>query len=399
MHLAIVSPYPPHITGIGQYGYHVSQLLAQSGLFSRITVLTGGYASAPRPALTDPVQVEYTWQPGEFDVGRKITRQLDRIQPDLAWFNLGVSIFGRSPLANLSGFLSLVQLRCLKRIPTIVTLHELPELADLRALDAPGGPLAVAGARLLTRIALQTDVACLTMRRYVDWLAAHPTGPQCMHIPIGAYHRPEMLPESRARELLFFTTLAPYKGLETLLEAFATLRRRYPDLGLTIAGAQHVRFPHYARELREKFGQLAGVRWLGQVTEQRVRELFCDAQIVVLPYNASTGSSSVLYQAATWGRPIVASDLPETRAAARESDIQLTYFERGNATSLAEALHEQLGSTAARRRQAQHNFSTMQRHPPEETCQAYLQAFNLALEARRSPKRIDIPTRFTPEPV
>src|SRR3972149_5411351 len=41
MHLAIVSPYPPNITGIGQYGYYVSRLLAQSGVFHRITVLTG----------------------------------------------------------------------------------------------------------------------------------------------------------------------------------------------------------------------------------------------------------------------------------------------------------------------------------------------------------------------
>ena len=31
MHLAIVSPFPPNITGIGQYGYRVSGALARSG--------------------------------------------------------------------------------------------------------------------------------------------------------------------------------------------------------------------------------------------------------------------------------------------------------------------------------------------------------------------------------
>jgi hypothetical protein len=36
----------------------------------------------------------------------------------------------------------------------------------------------------------------------------------------------------------------------------------------------------------------------------------------------------------------------------------------------------------------EHNFAAIQRIRPENTCRAYLQAFNLALEARRSSKRI-----------
>jgi glycosyltransferase involved in cell wall biosynthesis len=309
------------------------------------------------------------------------------LNPDLIWFNLGASVFGRSPWANISGLLTPMMARHLG-IPTVVTLHELIELTDLRALDAPGGFLAPLGARLLTSIAAQADVLCLTLSQYSDLLSAR--GVDCMHIPIGAYHEPELLLESDSQELLFFTTLAPFKGLELLLEAFTPLRKEHPNLKLTIAGAEHTRFPDYARELKSRFNETDDVKWLGQVNEEDVKDLYQRAQIVVLPYTASTGSSSVLYQAATWGRAIVASDLNEIRELAVESDLQIQFFKSGNITSLRESLHKMLASADERSRQAARNFKSIQRTRPAETCIKYIQAFNRALEKRRVPKRIEI---------
>lgn len=273
-------------------------------------------------------------------------------------------------------------------IPTVVTLHELVELADLRALDAPGGAFAPLGARVLTNIATQADVLCLTMRHYADWLSARQV--DCEHIPIGAYHEPELLRESDAQELLFFTTLAPFKGLEILVEAFRWLRAEYPNLKLTIAGAEHARFPNYARKLKSNFDGLEGLQWLGQVSEDSVLELFRRAQIVVLPYTASTGSSSVLYQAATWGRAVVASDLNEIRELVSESDLQVKFFKNGAVASLCDSIRQLLDSPGKRSSQTAHNFHAVQYTRPAETCQKYIKAFNRALEKRRSPKRIQI---------
>lgn len=399
MHLAIVSPYPPNITGISQYGYHVSQSLAESGQFTRITILADTPRVPRRVQAHTPIQIENTWQPSRLDTGWKIVSRLRQLKPDLVWFNLDVSAFGPSALANLSGFLSPIGAHRLG-LPTVVTLHELVELADLQALKAPAGPLAPLGARLLTRAATRADVVCLTMRRYLDWLAARQPDLQCIHIPIGAYHRPEILPESDSPELLLFGMLAPYKGLEVLLEAFDALRHNgHPGLRLTIAGTAHPRFPDYARHLQQTLGGASGIRWLGEVPEEQVRELFLRAQVVALPYTASVGSSSVLYQAATWGRAVVASDLPETQALVRESNLDVTFFQRGNSDSLSRGIANLLDSPDRRRRQAQHNFAAIKRNRPEETCRAYLQAFNLALESRLSPKRFAIPSQVPSESV
>ncbi|HEY2981078.1 MAG TPA: glycosyltransferase, partial [Anaerolineales bacterium] len=162
----------------------------------------------------------------------------------------------------------------------------------------------------------------------------------------------------------------------------------YPELRLVIAGAEHARFPDYRGELRTRFNGAPGVQWLGPVDEDHVQELFRQAQIVVLPYAASTGSSSVLYQAATWGRAVVASDVAEIHALAGENDLQVQFFKNGDAASLSGAIRALIDSSERRRAQAQHNLASIQRLRPEETCRRYVEAFNRALEKRRSPERI-----------
>jgi glycosyltransferase involved in cell wall biosynthesis len=389
VHLAIVSPFPPAISGIGQYGYHLTRGLAQTGVFGRITVLAGAQMGAQSPNHLGATAVEYCWEPGSLEARSAILARLRELTPDVVWFNLGASIFGRSPWPNVSGLMSPLLTRRMG-YPTVATLHELVELTDLRALNAPGGPFAALGARLLTTITTQADVVCLTMQHYTDWLTRRRV--DCVHIPIGAYHEPELLSETPEGNVLFFTTLAPYKGLELLIESFQALRQRHPEAQLCIAGVEHTRFPAYARRLRERFNDSHGVRWLGPVEEDNVRGLFREARLVVLPYSASTGSSSVLYQAATWGRAVVASDIREIRTLAEEINLQVEFFESGSARSLCEALSRLLNSPERRRAQAEHNLTVMQRSRPEEICRQYIRAFNLALEKRNHPKRIPLPS-------
>jgi glycosyltransferase involved in cell wall biosynthesis len=388
MRLAIVSPYPPNITGIGQYGYHVSRLLAQSGAFTQVTVLTG-HNGVSQVNVPPAIGIEHAWQPDHWQIGRDIPTALRRVKPDLVWFNLGVSVFGRDPLANLSGFSSILQTRRYG-LPTVVTLHELPELADLRTLRAPGGFLAPYGARLLTHIATRGDVTCLTTRRYADWLTHRRAVSSLLHIPLGAYGRPDPLPEPDTPELLLFTTLAPFKGVELLLKAYQMLKESIPGLRLTIAGADHARFPGYIHQVQRTHRHVDGVNWLGQVAESDIRSQFRRAKLVILPYAASTGSSSVLWQAATYGRAMVAADLEEIQSAVNEAGLDVTYFARGDAQSLENAIRKMLDSPVCRQEQVRVNLAAVQRRHPQETCRAYLHAFNLALESRRSPKRIPL---------
>ena len=385
MHLTIVSPFPPTISGIGQYGYHVTRSLAKSGAFSRVTVLAGSKINGEHPNHLGKTELEYCWGPGQSNARQAILSRVKRLNPDLVWFNLGASVFGRSPWMNISGLLTPMLIQKMG-LPTVLTLHELAELSDLRALDVPGGPFAPLGARLLTDIATRADVICLTMRNYADLLTARRI--ECAHIPIGAYHEPDLLEESDTQELLFFTTLAPFKGLELLLEAFHILSREFPQLRLTIAGTEHTRFPNYAHELRTHFNGTNGIIWRGQVPEDDVMDLFRCSQIVVLPYTASTGSSSVLYQAATWGRAVVVSDLKEIRELTIESNLLVEFFKSGDIQSLCTSIRTLLNSPERRRTQTRHNFDSIQRARPEATCRKYIEVFNYALKKHGSNNHI-----------
>ena len=390
MHLTIVSPFPPTITGIGQYGFHIARAIEESGVFSRITVLAGAKKDSGTFPILPNTTIDFCWQPDDLRTRQIILSRLRDLKPDLVWFNLGASVFGRSPLANLSGMFT-PMLAQKMGIPTVTTLHELVELADLRALNAPGGILAPLGARLLTEVATKADLICLTMRHYADWLAARKIN--CVHIPIGSYHEPERLAETDKQELLFFTTLAPFKGLELLLEAFKDLKSEFPKLQLSIAGANHTRFPNYANDLRKQCDEANNIRWLGQIPEEQVKDLFRNTQIVVLPYTASTGSSSVLYQAATWGRAIVASNLTEHKYLASENNLQVQFFENGSIQSLKASLRAMIKSRELRQQQTTHNLNSIQKLTPSEICKHYIGAFNRALEISSSHKRIHVPSK------
>ena len=143
--------------------------------------------------------------------------------------------------------------------------------------------------------------------------------------------------------------------------------------------------------IREHYGHINGVRWLSKIRDEDVAGLFQSAQVVVLPYKASTGASSSIYQAAGLGRPIVASDLSEIRALVEEEDFCIEFFETGNSESLGDAIRSLLTSPEKRRAQVLHNFRSIQNARIENTCYKYLQAFNRALEKRNSLKRIVMP--------
>jgi glycosyltransferase involved in cell wall biosynthesis len=306
------------------------------------------------------------------------------------WFNVRLGMFGESPWLSVSGLLAPMLVRQMG-YPTVVTLHEMIELADLATLNAPGGILAPLGARFITSLATQADVICLTMNQHLKWLAKPRPQADCVHIPHGAVSEPVMLKEPAGKELLLFNMLAPFKGVELLLDVFPQLRAAHPDLQLSIAGEEHPRFPGYAKYLREQFADVRGISWLGKIPDDEVIELFRRSNIVVLPYSASTGSSSVLYSAATWGRAVVASDLSEMRELAREQNFQIEFFENRNPDSLRNAIQTLLASPERRQHQIQHNFRSIQNASMEITCHRYLRAFNRALEKRQSLKRISIP--------
>ncbi|MCD8388067.1 MAG: glycosyltransferase [Bacteroidales bacterium] len=135
--------------------------------------------------------------------------------------------------------------------------------------------------------------------------------------------------------ILFFGKVEPYKGVETLIEAYASnpALQAYP---LVIAGKGQLSNP-VPETIKERV-----IRVDEFVPDSQVASLFRHAAVAVYPYLKGT-QSGVVSIASYFGTPIVASDIPFFQEIAEKSpEIKLS--KAGDAASLASAITQALQS-------------------------------------------------------
>jgi len=139
--------------------------------------------------------------------------------------------------------------------------------------------------------------------------------------------------------ILCFGLLRPYKGIETLLEAFAQV----PGAELWIVGNPRME----VEPLRALAARASGrVRFLTRFVEDaEIPAIFRRADLVVLPY-LDAEHSGVLYTGLAFGKPLVLSAVggfPEVAATGAARLVP-----PGDATALAATLSELVGDGEAR---------------------------------------------------
>ncbi len=391
MKLCVVSRYPPELNGIGEYAWSIVHGLASTDRFSAITVLS--QRPDPRAAVpfatTHPnaddhsvVRTNQLWSRDEPLAAARLVQAIRVDQPDVIWLNLDFTMFGASRPANFFGLLAPLAARRNNR-RLVVTQHQILEATPPRSIGATNGAVTHWGLRAATYLLLRADAVCVTLRSYERTLRTRYGARNVHYIPLGVYGPLEFLPypaDDEPDDILFFGSAAPFKGLTTLLDAYVLLQRRRPQVSLTIAGADHPRFPGFLAQLqaamRARNGSgPTGVRWLGPQTEAQLRDVFARARVVVLPYTATTGSSSVLHRAAAIGRPVLASDLPDLHAAVEEEGLLAGFVPPNDPRALADALQALLADRPRQAAWAQHNLEMMRNMTLDQTCARYLDLF------------------------
>ena len=144
------------------------------------------------------------------------------------------------------------------------------------------------------------------------------------------------------RKYIFFAArLVPEKGAHYLIPAFRRLKTNY---SLVIAGGG-VNSETYRRELERLAGGDTRIRFLGDVRDELLNELFSNAAVFVQPSELE-GLSIGLIEAMSYGLPCVASDIPENREVVGQAAL---LFRNKATDDLERALDEVLrqGSAAA----------------------------------------------------
>jgi glycosyltransferase involved in cell wall biosynthesis len=122
-------------------------------------------------------------------------------------------------------------------------------------------------------------------------------------------------PPSRIRRFLFLGRLDLEKGLFELLDAFAQVHGRHPDVKLTIAGEGPA-----LDELRERAGE--AVRFLGRVPYEELGRVFDEHDCMVLP-SYSEGMPLSVLEAAAHRRPMIITDVGDVRQLFGDTRIRI----------------------------------------------------------------------------
>ena len=209
-------------------------------------------------------------------------------------------------------------------IPRLATRSRI--VVSVLALDwqrAKWGP----GARTMLRLGEEasvriphvTHVISRDLKRYFESRYRR----KVVYIPTGveiAQRKPISLTEKygiqEGRYILFLSRLVPEKGAHYLIEAYKGLNT---DLKLIIAGSSLYE-PRYVSQLKASAGspgrspRAGGVIFTGFVPDEGMAELFSNAYFYVLP-SETEGLPHTLLQALSYGRCVVASDIPANKEA------------------------------------------------------------------------------------
>jgi glycosyltransferase involved in cell wall biosynthesis len=382
MKICLVTTFPPSQGGLSEYGLHIAQELRRDRFLS-LTILADK-TSPPQPEL-DGFSVLRCWSFDDPTSSARLLRAFQKLKPDVVWFNLLFSTFGRNPLIAFSGLLTPLLARLTGRY-THVTLHHLIDTVDLKdaGIRHPRA-YRLAGA-VATKMLLRSNSVSVLMPGYRKILHEK-YGRDNVHLRSHGIlttrpEYPDFLrrgnPEHR---ILAFGKWGTYKRLELMLEAFQIVAKTLPNVKLVVAGGNHPQTPGYVESVKEKWQGDPRIEFTGYLDEDRLPDIFQSSSLAVMPYSSSTGCSGVAHLACAYGVPIVCADLSDFRQMAEGEDIAIDFYRPGEAQDLARCLVEFLADPKKQQAMAVQNFSTALRMTMPTIVQKYLRHFELEQRA------------------
>ncbi len=326
------------------YDHSLCAALAEAG--AEVELVTSGFAYGAAPAPDGYALSERFYRHAIGAPGSKLrlaSKTLEHAPDMLAYRRLAsaadVVHFQWLALQAVDRFL-------LPRRPTVLTAHDLlprePRPGQVRsqrrlydAVDAVIAHSEYGRGQLIDRLGVDAAKVRVIHHGAFDYLT-RATG-----------ELPAELGSPGGPVVLFFGLLRPYKGIETLLEAWRSLSGPPDDAELWIIGR-----PRMALEpLLERAP--AGVRWVPRfVADTELGACFRRADVVVLPYLETErfDFSGVLATALAFGKPAVITDVGGFPELAESGAARLV--PAGEPEALAHALRTLLSDPDARERLA-----------------------------------------------
>jgi glycosyltransferase involved in cell wall biosynthesis len=388
LRIGVVSAFPPGRNSLSEFGFHLVRHLATQPEVSEV-LLYADITDQGDPLAIDGVTAMPCWTFNSAMNSLRILRKVAQSKPDVVLLNLQFATFGDRKIAGALGLLLPALLR-MRRIPTLVVLHNLADNVDMRDAGfakskASAAILTMAG-RTLTRALLRADLVALTIPRYVEYLRTRYHARNAILAPHGSFEEiavPSFTVPPGPRRIMAFGKWGTYKTVDTLVNAYSELQARgYHDLELVIAGSDSPNSAGYLADAASRFNEVSGLHFTGYVAESEVATLFGSAAVVAFPYTSTTGSSGVLHQAGEYGRAVVLPRIGDLIDIIEEEGFRGVYFTPEDSTSLADAIARVIDDPSERVALGRQNFAAAAGIPMSEVVHWHVVHLQRLLEAR-----------------
>jgi glycosyltransferase involved in cell wall biosynthesis len=385
MKLAIITAYPPSKITLNEYAYHLVKQFRQKELITELILLTDVTEGAKKLDFVEQgckVTVKECWSFNSYGNILSVNKAVNQTRPDSILFNLQFMKFGDKKIPAAMGLL--LPLICkIKRIPTIVLLHNILEEVDLKKAGFSSNKLMqymyLFLGSILTTLILKADIVAVTMRKYVGVLEKKYNVKNVMAIPHGTFEvlkKPTFNLPKGALKIMTFGKFGTYKKVDLLIEAVQIVRSiTKMDLEIVIAGTNHPNAPKYLETAKKRFNYVPKLIFTGYVAEDEIPRLFNDSAVVVFPYTSTTGSSGVLHQAGGYGKAVIMPNLGDLALLVKEEGYRAEFFEPTSSASLAKSIEAIVTNEAYRIALGIANYEAASAYPMSMITGIYLDTF------------------------
>jgi len=397
MKLAIITAYPPSKVTLNEYAYHLVKHFRQQHAVTELILLTDTTKGEKDISFIEQgckITVKECWTFNSYLNVLNVTKALNKTKPDAVLFNLQFMKFGDKKNAAALGLL--LPFVCkLKRIPTIVLLHNILEEVDLDSAGFTSNKLLKKAygfiGTLLTKLILQADIVAVTMQKYVTVLEKKYKANNVQLIPHGTFEVSEETPEYHVPkgplQIMAFGKFGTYKKVELMIEAVEKVRQTTGlDLEIVVAGTDNPNVPGYLAKVEKQYKHVPQLRFTGYIEESDVPVLFKESAVVVFPYTSTTGSSGVLHQAGSYGKAVVMPNLGDLALLVKEEGYKGEFFEPTSVESLAKAIAAIVTNETYRVALGKANYIAATAFPMSRVTQMYLNTFTHIINGKKLQK-------------
>jgi glycosyltransferase involved in cell wall biosynthesis len=226
-----------------------------------------------------------------------------------AGMNLKTDIFHAQwwSLPTLPALISMICLAKLKKIPVVVTVHNVMPHETSVLFDWASRLIFHFSDHLIVHTERNKNTLIHQYQIHSNRISVIPHGPLTVFKTGGQNFRQQWQISEKEKIILFFGSIRKYKGLDILVRALSQVKEMLPAR-LVIAGSPWEPWDRYEELIRQLGVTDDVIKLIGYVPSDQVGSLFSAADLVVLPYTHFDSQSGVGAAAIAFHVPMIVTD-------------------------------------------------------------------------------------------